>query len=159
ARRDVEGHAIDRDQHASPRRKLDAEVTDGEDRGGHYLSFGLRASRSQSPRRLTASTSAASATPGNSTIQYSPDIRKLLPMRISVPSEGSVGGRPTPRKDRVASVRMASARLMVAMTSTGLMTLGSTCRNMMLKGPRPISRAACTYSLLRSTRVTLRTVR
>ena len=34
-------------------------------------------------------------------------------MRISVPSEGSVGGRPTPRKDSVASVMMASARLIV----------------------------------------------
>ena len=48
-------------------------------------------------------------------------------MRISVPSEGWVGGTPTPRNDSVASVMIAVARWIVAITSTGPSTLGSTC--------------------------------
>ena len=38
--------------------------------------------------------------------------------------EGLVGGTPTPRKDRVASVRIAIANPMVAMTKTGPITFG-----------------------------------
>jgi hypothetical protein len=53
--------------------------------------FGLRASRSQSPSRLTASTSAASVAPGKATIHQSPENRYLLPIEISVPSDGCVG--------------------------------------------------------------------
>ena len=48
---------------------------------------------------------------------------------------------------------------MVAITSTGPSTLGRMCWNMILTGPMPIRRAASTYSLLRSTSVTPRTVR
>ncbi len=80
-------------------------------------------------------------------------------MRMRVPSEGCDGGMPTPRKDSVASVMMASARLMVAMTSTGPSTLGRTCRSMMTHVGSPISLAARTYSLFDSTRVEPRTVR
>jgi hypothetical protein len=47
-------------------------------------------------------------------------------MRIRVPSDGDVGGAPTPRKDSVASVMMAVATWIVASTSTGPSTLGST---------------------------------
>ena len=42
-------------------------------------------------------------------------------MRISVPSDGAVGGTPTPRNDSVASVMIAVAMWMVAITSTGPM--------------------------------------
>ncbi len=76
-----------------------------------------------------------------------------------MPSEGSVEGRPTPRKESVASVMMARPRLMVAITSTGPVTLGSTWRTMISTGDRPITRAACTYSLFFSTRTEPRTVR
>ena len=99
------------------------------------------------------------ATPGKMVIHHSPLNRKSLPMRMRVPSEGWVGGTPTPRKESVASARMASARFSVPMTSTGPSTLGSTCCSMILKRPRPMTRAARTYSLLRSTRVEPRTVR
>ena len=47
----------------------------------------------------------------------------------------------------------------VAITSTGPSTLGSTCADMIASGCRPITRAAWTYSLLRSTSVEPRTVR
>ena len=78
---------------------------------------------------------------------------------MSVPSDGWVGGTPTPRNDRVASVRIAIARLMVAMTSTGPITFGRTWWNMIEIGRRPMTRAACTYSLFFSTIVEPRTVR
>ena len=59
----------------------------------------------------------------------------------------------------MASVMMAVATWMVASTSTGPITLGSTWRAMMRSGETPVTRAACTYSLLRSTSVEPRTVR
>ena len=69
-----------------------------------HRNFGLSASRSQSPRRLTDSTSAPARSPGKIAIHHSPANRKSLPIRIRVPSEGCVGGSPTPRNDSVASV-------------------------------------------------------
>ena len=48
---------------------------------------------------------------------------------------------------------------MVASTMTGPITLGSTWRSMMRLLATPVTRAACTYSLLRSTSVVPRTVR
>ena len=48
---------------------------------------------------------------------------------------------------------------MVAITSTGPVTLGSTWRTMISSGDRPITRAACTYSLFFSTITEPRTVR
>src|SRR3984893_1691012 len=159
ARADLEGYIVDRDQRRAPRRELDAQMLDAEQRLRHQRSRGLSASRSQSPSRLTDSTSSTRARPGKMVIHHSPENRKSLPMRISVPSEGCVGGTPTPRKDSVASVMMASARLMVAITSTGPITLGSTWRSMMASGWRPMTRAACTYSLPRSTMVEPRTAR
>ncbi len=103
--------------------------------------------------------SSTSARPGNITSHHSPEKRKLLPLLIIVPSEGEVGGTPTPRKDSVASVMMACATLIVAMTSTGPSTLGSTWRIMIRQGFTPMTRAACTYSLPCSTSVEPRTVR
>ena len=76
-----------------------------------------------------------------------------------MPSDGWVGGTPTPRNDNVASVTMATARWMVAITSTGPITLGSTWRSMISGADIPTSRAACTYSLEASTMVEPRTVR
>src|SRR6266850_4021478 len=155
AARHGERHVIDRDQRAAPRAELDPQVL----RLKNHRSFGFRASRSQSPSKLTDSTRVTSATPGNTVIHHSPENRKSLPTRIRVPSEGRVGGRPTPRKESVASVMMAVAIWMVPITSTGPMTFGSTCTSMMASGRLPITRAACTYSFSFSTRVEPRTVR
>ena len=51
---------------------------------------------------------------------------------------------PTPRKESVASVSTAPARLIVAITSTGLITFGRMWRNMMREEGRPMTRAAFT---------------
>ena len=47
--------------------------------------------------------------PGKIVIHHSPENKKSLPMRMSVPKEGEVGGTPTPKNDKVASVMMAVA--------------------------------------------------
>ena len=49
--------------------------------------------------------------PGKMVIHHSPENKKSLPMRISVPSDGDVGGTPTPKNESVASVMMAEATL------------------------------------------------
>ena len=60
---------------------LDGQVVDGEDRGGIFgrhrahLSFGLSASRSQSPNRLIDKASRTSTSEGNSRIHHSPEKR------------------------------------------------------------------------------------
>ena len=92
-------------------------------------------------------------------IHHSPEKRKSFPTRMRVPSEGVVGGTPTPRKLKVASVMIATARWMVAITSTGPITLGRMCRRRMVPRRMPMTLAACTYSLFFSTRVDPRTVR
>ncbi len=88
-----------------------------------------------------------------------PENRYWLPMRISVPSEGCVIGMPTPRKESVASDRMARPRLSVAATMTGVSVLGRICRRMIRDDATLMMRAASTYSLRRSTMVEARTVR
>ena len=102
ARTDVERDPVEADQEIAARRKFDPQVAYRKDRVRHLgsrpqRSFGLRASRSQSPRRLRVSTRMASAKPGKATIHHSPENRYSCPMRISVPSDGRMGGRPTPR--------------------------------------------------------------
>ena len=74
ARRDVERDAVERDQRPLSRREFDSEIANRKQRAGHF-SLGLRASRNQSPSRLTASTRAASVRLGNVTIHHSPENR------------------------------------------------------------------------------------
>src|SRR6218665_77136 len=167
---DGKADVIERAQAAAPAGEFDHQVFDFQERHGLWCLLrvkpqcaqrrrGLSASRSQSPSRFTDSAISTSMAPGKTVTHHSPENRKLLPVRISVPSEGEVGGAPTPRKDSVASVMIAVATCIVASTSPGPMTLGSTCRRMMRSGATPATRAACTYSLLRSTSVEPRTVR
>ena len=68
---DVEGDAVDRAQGVAAGDELHPQVTHGKDGGGH-LSFGLSASRSQSPSRLMETIRPASAKPGKATIHHSP---------------------------------------------------------------------------------------
>ena len=79
---DVERHPVDGAQRAAAGDELDLEVTHGENGFGHAIrcvgcgaahrSFGLSASRSQSPSRLIERINAASAMPGKATIHHSP---------------------------------------------------------------------------------------
>src|SRR5258708_19302435 len=64
ARADREGDVVDRDQRRPPRREFDAQMLDAEQRRrAHQRSRVLSASRSQSPTRLTATTTSTRPTP------------------------------------------------------------------------------------------------
>src|SRR6185437_838488 len=141
-RLDTERNTVECPQHAAPRRELNGQRLDVEQR--HQRSRGLRASRSQSPRRLIDNTISTSATPGKIVTHHSPLNRKSLPMRMSVPSEGCVTGRPTPRKESVASSRIARPSVRVAITSTGPSTFGRMCVAMIRTRDSPITLAAIT---------------
>ncbi len=80
----------------------------------HYLNLGLSASRNQSPNKFTLKASANNVQAGKNRIHHSPENRKPCPIRISVPSDGCVGGAPTPRNDSVASAMIANASEIVA---------------------------------------------
>src|SRR5213592_2855173 len=84
---------------------------------------GFNASRSQSPNRLMLSAIITSIAPGKITSHQAPLKSCLLPSLMNVPSDGEVGDTPTPRKDSVASARIAVATWIVASTSTGPRTL------------------------------------
>src|ERR1700732_1370727 len=71
---DIERNAVNAAQRAAAGRELHLKVAHGENGLGH-LSFGLSASRSQSPSRLMERISAASAIPGKATIHHSPENR------------------------------------------------------------------------------------
>ena len=72
ARRQIEARAVDGDQRviapAAAAGVVDGQAGDRQERFGHVASLGLRASRSQSPSRLTPSTSSTSAAPGSTEI-------------------------------------------------------------------------------------------
>ena len=72
--------------------------------------------------------------------------------------EGSVIGTPTPKKLKVASVRIKLPIWMVAKTIMELITFGSTCFKMMMRFGRPMVRAASTYSIFLTESVSPRTV-
>src|SRR6056297_1260863 len=138
ARRDIVAHMIYRPQDAMPRGDFHDKVADGKDGCIGHRNLGFSASRSQSPSRLIDSASASSVAAGKTRIHHSPENMNSCPMRMSVPSEGLVGGAPTPRNDSVASAMMASASEIVAITSTGLSTLGRIWRSMIENGVRPM---------------------
>ena len=77
---------------AAAGREIDVEPLDFQQIG--HRSFGFRASRIQSPSRLTAKTRTTSAMAGKKVIHHRPENRYSLPTRISVPSDGVVGGMP-----------------------------------------------------------------
>ena len=77
ARRDRKADIVDRGQHAAPARHLDPQMLDLQQRLDicRHRSFGLSASRSQSPSRFTDKIKIASTIPGKIEIHQSPDSR------------------------------------------------------------------------------------
>ena len=72
----------------------------------------------QSPNRLIENAKITKKIAGKKVIHHSPENKKSLPSLINVPKEGVVGGTPTPKKLRVASAIIASARPIVPITRT-----------------------------------------
>ena len=70
---------------------------------------------------------------GKKVIHHSPENKKSLPNLINVPSDGVVGGTPTPKKLRVASAKIANASPIVPITKIGLIIFGKICLNITTK--------------------------
>ena len=70
----------------------------------------------QSPSRLIDKANTIKKIAGKNVIHHSPENKKLFPNLINVPSEGVVGGTPTPKKLSVDSVIIARANPIVAIT-------------------------------------------
>ncbi len=94
--RELQRNIVERHQRSPSIGELDAHAAELE-QGHLYRSRGLRTRRAQSPRRLIASTITTSNAPGKIAIHHSPENRKSLPLRMSVPRDGWVIGMPTPR--------------------------------------------------------------
>src|SRR5699024_1067849 len=83
---------------------------------------GSSSSRSTSPSTLTLSRVRAKNRPGKSTmLGYS--WKYLRPSAMMLPHEGISGGRPAPSKLKLASIRMAAAKIYMHRTIKGAHTL------------------------------------
>ena len=115
---------------AAPAHRADVAAAGG--RCGHAMascrvqrSFGLSASRSQSPSRLTDEHDQAELQrPGTRRSTTSPRTGTGCRCGSACRARAASIGMPTPRKDSVASDRMARPRLSVAATRTGVSVLG-----------------------------------
>ena len=92
---------------------------------------------------FTASTVTARKIPGKKMLcGYS--LNWARPSAITLPQVGMSGGRPTPRKLRMASVRMPEAQMKVPCTTSGAMQLGRMWRTMISQVGVPSEIAAST---------------
>src|SRR5882757_3247802 len=88
------------------------------------------------------------AIPGNTASHQA-----LMLLRASLstlPQVTIVGGTPKPRKERLASVRIAEAIPNAEVTSTGASEFGRTCLNITRLFDKPRAVAAATYSMFRT---------
>ena len=95
-------------------------------------------SRIQSPNKLIEKASITKNIAGKKVIHHSPENKKSFPSLINVPSDGVVGGTPTPKKLNVDSAIIASARPIVPITNIGLKIFGKICLNIITKFETPI---------------------
>ena len=92
----------------------------------------------QSPKRFIEKAKITKKIAGKKVIHHSPENKKSFPSLINVPKDGVVGGTPTPKKLKVDSAMIASARPIVPITNTGLNIFGKMCLNMITKFETPI---------------------
>src|SRR4030095_15249013 len=126
-----------RDPAVDPRaRRRDLRVAD-------YSPFRRGSSRSRraSPVRLKASTAAMMASPEN-VVSHGQHLMYWRASLRMLPQLGVGGGMPSPRKDRLASVRMAVAMYRVPTTTSAYRALGNTWRAITRSCPLPRARAA-----------------
>ena len=83
----------------------------------------------------------------------------VRPSAMMLPHVGVCGGMPTPRNDRIASIRIADAAMYVACTISGAIVLGRTCRTSSSGVGVPTAIAASTYGSSRIDSTTERTSR
>src|SRR5215831_5698583 len=142
-----EAHAVDRLDHAAPQEEVGVQVADLEDRrlAHSCRSLGSSRSRSQSPNRLTDSTSKVMAMPGISATHQASASRPR-PSEIIMPQVGVGGGMPAPRKLSEASAMMTTPMFSVTRTMKVLSTLGRMWVSMMRSAEQPRTLASATKS-------------
>src|SRR4029079_18389805 len=91
-------------------RERDAQALYVKDVHTRFAIFGSSVSRRPSPRMLTASTVAARNAPGMKML-CGYWLNCARPSGMMLPQGGMSGGSPTPRKDRIASTRIAAAQM------------------------------------------------
>ena len=77
--------------------------------------------------------------PGKKAIHHSPENKKLLPILINVPNDACVAANPTPRNDKVDSIRIENAKPIVAITKTGLITFLNMCLTIIICDESPMT--------------------
>src|SRR5262249_19033512 len=132
-----EAHAIDCLHHAAAQEEMSVQVADFENGFAHsWRSRGSRRSRSQSPNRLTDSTSKVMARPGISATHQASAMRPR-PSEIIRPQVGVGGGMPAPRKESDASAMITTPMLSVTSTMKVLSTLRRMGVSMMRGAEQP----------------------
>ena len=109
------------------------------------LRRGSSQSRSQSPKRLKASTTSMIAAPGI-TASHHALAMWLRPSATIWPHDGVGGGMPAPRKLSEASTMMTKPMCSVSRTMNVFMTFGTMWTSMILKLEQPCTRASDTKS-------------
>src|SRR5258706_8747682 len=140
------------------RGQRDRQLAHFQDAHTRFAIFGSSVSRSPSPRMLTASTVTARKTPGKNTLCGN-SMNCTRPSAMMLPQVGMSGGRPTPRNDRIASMRMPLAQMKVPCTISGAIVFGRMWPNMIFSVGVPSAIAASTYGSSRIVRTSERTRR
>src|SRR5438128_1484007 len=145
---DRKAGAIDRERSVGAGGQRDGQIANVENRlrsGAHsrLLILGSSVSRKPSPSMLTASTVSARTMPGNRML-CGKTRNSARPSAMILPQVGLSGGMPTPRKERIASMRIADAAIYVAWTINGGTVLGRMWRAMSGKVGVPTDIAAST---------------
>ena len=104
----------------------------------NFFNFVFNVSLIQSPKRFIEKAKITKKIAGKKVIHHSPENKKSFPNLIKVPSDGVVGGTPTPKKLKVDSAIIASANPIVPITNTGLKIFGKMCLNIIIKLDTPI---------------------
>src|SRR5690606_35828781 len=157
---DVERDAVDRPQRTGAGVVFDHQVANRvEDLAAHLSrNLGLMISIRPSPSIVRVSTTNITARPGNVTSHHEVWMA-TCPRARSMPQSGMCGGRPRPRNERPAPVRMASATLTEKMIATDGITLGKMYFQRISQDRAPIERAASTKTASLMARVCPRTIR
>src|SRR5262249_55530090 len=125
---DRERHVSEGAQDAVASLVLDREVLDLEQGWGRHQAPSR--SRRPSPKRLNATIVRPSAVPGTRS-GHGERNTCWRASRIISPQSAVGGWTPSPRNDRLAPARIANPTRIVASTTTGASTFGSTSPNMM----------------------------
>src|SRR6185503_9641551 len=153
----AEAHTVDGAHEAPARVELGVEIADVEETHT-WRNRGSSQSRSQSPKRLKASTTSRIAVPGT-TDSHQPLAMWLRPSATICPHDGVGGAMPAPRNDSDASTMITDPMCRVSRTMNVFITLGTMWTAMILRWEQPCTRARATKSRVFTASTSPRTIR